>query len=82
MKGTLLVNTITVIQGSLLANKLEVRSTTLRIHVELDFRSQQHFLWLSEAQSCKLEFERFSVWLKIQDGAECGKHLRHLRDTF
>ena len=72
MKGTLLVNTITVIQGSLLANKLEVRSTTLRIHVELDFRSQQHFLWLSEAQSCKLEFERFSVWLKIQDGAECG----------
>ena len=28
------------------------------------------------APSCKLELARFSAWLRIQDGAECGNELR------
>ena len=32
------------------------------------FRKYYHFV----APSCKLELARFSAWLRIQDGAECG----------
>ena len=35
------------------------------------FRKSSHFV----APSCKLELERFSVQLKIQDGAECGNYI-------
>ena len=31
---------------------------------------------LSEAPSCKFGLESFSVQLKIQDGAECGKNVK------
>ena len=35
------------------------------------FRKYYHFV----APSCKLELTRFSAWLRIQDGAECGNIL-------
>ena len=35
------------------------------------FRKYYHFV----APSCKLELARFSAWVRIQDGAECGNML-------
>ena len=34
-------------------------------------RKYYHFV----APSCKLELARFSAWLRIQDGTECGKKI-------
>ena len=37
-------------------------------------RKHYHFM----APSCKLELARFSAWLKIHNGADCGKSFEYL----
>ena len=36
---------------------------------------RKHYYFM--APSCKLELARFSAWLKIHDGADCGKSFEY-----
>ena len=62
---------LSLVESNLQQKRIKTSKTYLAGGWVVSCRKYYHFV----APSCKLELARFSAWLRIQDGAECGKKL-------